>query len=75
MVRQLPGTLELFGSPPGGGDDYGRAGAELAAALAALDGCLGLDWRSQENLLLAFPALAQVISLDTPTEPMLQSVK
>ena len=59
-VRQLPGTLELF-AVPGCADDA-RAGAELAQALASLDASLGLDWRSQEAMLLSFPALTQVRS-------------
>ncbi len=57
-MRQLPGTLELFAAP--GGADDARAGAELAQALVSLDASLGLDWRSQEAMLLSFPALAQV---------------
>ncbi|KAK9909175.1 hypothetical protein WJX75_008292 [Coccomyxa subellipsoidea] len=61
-VRQLPGTLELFAVP--GGPDDARAGAELAQALVSLDASLGLDWRSQEAMLLSFPALAQILSGD-----------
>jgi hypothetical protein len=40
--------------------DDAKLGAELAAQLESLEATLGLDWRSQQGLLLAIPPLAQV---------------
>ncbi|CAL8461878.1 g1409 [Coccomyxa elongata] len=62
VVAQLPGTLKLFAALEAGGDV--RAGSELANALVALDASLGLDWRSQQSMLLSFPALSQILSGD-----------
>lgn len=59
VVRQLPETLKLFIMPNGAAVDA-RAGSDLAQALVNLHSGLGLDWRCQENLMLALPALAQV---------------
>lgn len=37
-----------------------KLGAELAGHVNTLEASLGLDWRLQQRLLLAMPALSQV---------------
>lgn len=64
VVAKLPGTLKLFTALEAGGDV--RAGSELAHALVTLDASFGLDWRSQQSMLLSFPALSQVSLTASP---------
>ena len=40
--------------------DDAKLSAELAGHVASLEASLGLDWRAQQSLLLAIPALSQV---------------
>lgn len=37
-----------------------KLGAELIGHIVSLEASLGLDWRAQQSLLLAIPALTQV---------------
>lgn len=62
MRKAMLGNLAAFveGIAGKSARDDVKLGAELAAQVASLEASLGLDWRSQQSLLLAISPLAQV---------------
>ena len=62
MHKAMLGNLAAFveGIAGKSARDDVKLGAELAAQVASLEASLGLDWRSQQSLLLAISPLAQV---------------
>ena len=58
MLQSLPTFME--GIAGKSARDDAKLGVELAGHIISLEASLGLDWRAQQSLLLAMPALAQV---------------
>ena len=58
MLRSLPTFMD--GVAGKSARDDAKLGAELAGHIVSLEASLGLDWRAQQSLLLAMPALSQV---------------